>query len=102
MELRLWLGALEFNAYAITLAPSNNSPVGDPINWYAKQAFMVWPEPFHQCGNVQYRRPPASEAIDRKTRPGLQLLPSVSSVKGNFIVMAILANWGRRTGEDYS
>jgi hypothetical protein len=51
MEFRLWRGAHEFNAQAVILAPSNNSPVGDPIKGDIKQK-MFWN--LNVCGHLQF------------------------------------------------
>lgn len=51
MEFRLGLGTLEFNAYAIILAPSNNSPVCDPVDRDVQhEAFWN----LNVCGQLQF------------------------------------------------
>ncbi|TIV73133.1 MAG: hypothetical protein E5V89_01900 [Mesorhizobium sp.] len=53
---------------------------------------MIRPKALDQLGNVERRLSLAGEASTETPVPASSFLPSVSSVNGNFIVMAILMN----------
>ncbi|MDG4904557.1 MULTISPECIES: hypothetical protein [unclassified Mesorhizobium] len=73
----------------------------DGLHQIPVQASMVRPEPLTSAATSSTAdRRQVRQQTDRPV-PASSFLPSGSSVKGNFIVMAILVKWGRRTGEDY-